>query len=48
MKKKNYFDVLIKKISTDNCLDYLKLVEKMKAKNLEKKSVEFIDNNINY
>ena len=46
-KKKILFDALIKKISTDNCLDYLKLVEKKEAKNLKKKSVEFIDNNIN-
>lgn len=37
----------MKKISTDNCLDYLKLAEKIKTKNLEKKLVEFIDNNIN-
>ena len=43
-KKKILFDALIKKIS----MDYLKLVEKKEAKNLKKKSVEFIDNNINY
>lgn len=35
----------MKKISNDNCLDYLKLAEKIQAEKLDRKSLEFINDN---